>query len=132
MKVQRKDLILSTVIGLAFVIFVVTSNADRGYTLVHRLCDGTFTAAALLIGAGGLIHCANKGFFNILGYGAKRAISLIIPVMSNPWDNVRDGYFEYCQGQAEKPAKPCAHLLIVGCVYLVVSAVLLVVYMTMQ
>lgn len=131
MSVNRKDIIVSAVCGLMFVLFVFYASAEQEFTIVHRLCNGFFVAGAMLGSAGLLLHCANKGAFNLFGFSARYGLNLIMPfITKNPWngDRDRETYYDYCVRKSEEPHKPVAHLLIVGGGYLVISAILLVVY----
>ena len=129
MKTTRKDLVLSIVIGLAIASFVVSLSADRGFTLVHRLSDGCFSAGVILCGMGGLVFCANKGFFNAIGFSASYAGKMITGWGKDPSERGHDAYYNYCMRQAEKGPKPFAHLRIGGAVYLVAAVLFLVVYL---
>ena len=131
MTIKRKDLIVTAITGLLIVAFCYFGSADRGYTIVHRLCDGCFTTGVLFAGVGIILHCANKGALNLFGYGARFGLSLILPIGKNPWmaNGERETYLDYCQRKSEQEPKPVSHLLIVGGVYLVIAAVLLVVYL---
>lgn len=131
MTIKRKDLIVTAIVGLLIVSFSFFGSADRGYTVVHRLCDGCFTTGVLFAGAGIILFCANRGAFNLFGYGAKFGLSLILPIGRNPWtaNGERETYFDYCQRKAEQEPKPVSHLLIIGGTYLLLAAVLLVIYM---
>lgn len=132
MTIKRKDLIVTAIAGLLIVSFCFFGSADRGYTIVHRLCDGCFATGVLLAGAGILLLCANKGALNIIGYGARSGLNLIMPIFGKgptKENGERETYFDYCQRKAEQDPKPVSHLLIVGGVYLLLAAVLLVIYM---
>lgn len=131
MKTTRKDLVLSLVIGLVIAVLVVTISADRGFTLVHRLSDGCFSAGVLLCGIGGIFFCANKGALNLFGFGASRALKLVTGWGKDPSEKDHDSYYNYCMEQAEKEPKPFAHLLIGGAVYLAAAVVFLVIYLMM-
>ena len=128
MQTNRKDLVLGTMIGLMIVIIVVTLSADRGYTLVHRLSDGCFTAGVLLCGFGGIFFCSNRGAFNLLGFSASRALKIITGYGKDPAADGRDAYYNYCREQNDKEPKPFAHLLIAGVGYLIASVIFLVIY----
>ena len=131
MKTTRKDLVLSLVIGLAIVSLVFTISADRGFSLVHRLSDGCFTAGVLLCGVGGIFFCANKGAFNLLGFSASYARKLITGWGKDPANEGHDAYYNYCVRQVEKEPKPFAHFLIGGAAYLAAAIVFLVIYFMM-
>lgn len=132
MTVNRKDLIVAAVLGVLITSFCFFNSADRGYTIVHRLCDGCFTTGILLTGFGVIMYCANKGAFNLFGFGAKFGLNLILPIFGkNPWnaDGEQETYYDYCMRKAEQEPKPVSHLLITGTVFLIAAAVLLVVYL---
>ena len=132
MTIKRKDLIATAVSGLLIVAFCFIGSAERGYMIVHRLCDGCFVTGVLLTGAGIILLCANKGALNIFGYGARSGLNLILPIFGKgptKEDGERETYFDYCQRKAEQGPKPVSHLLIVGGIYLVLAAILLVIYL---
>lgn len=129
MKIKRKDLFMSAVSGLLIVILAMSLSADRGYTLVHRLSDSCFTAGVMLCGVGGITFCSNKGAFNLLGFSTSHIVKLITGFGKDPSENGHDAYYNYCVKQAEKPAKPFAHLLIVGAGYFVLSVIFLLLYL---
>ncbi len=129
---RRKDLIVAAASGLLIAVFVFLGSADRGYTIVHRACDGCFAAGILLGGIGAILHCANKGALSLFGYGARFGLNLILPIFGkNPWtaDGERETYYDYCARKREQEPKPVAHLLIAGGSYLLLAVVLLVVYL---
>lgn len=130
---KRKELVVAVVVGLLIAGFVFFGSADRGHTIVHRLCDGSFAAGMLLGGMGVILYCANKGAFNLFGYGARFGLNLILPIFGkNPWaaNGERETYYDYCERKSEQEPKPVSHLLIAGGLYLAIAAVLLVIYLT--
>ena len=131
MKIQRRDLIVSAVVGLAIVALSIALSAGRGFTMIHRLSDGCFTAGVILCGLGGIFFCSNKGAFNLLGFSGSRALKVITGYGKDPSTDNRDAYYNYCMEQAAKPAKPFAHLLIGGAVYLAAAILFLIIYLMM-
>ena len=134
MSTNRKDLIVSAACGMMIVVFVFYASAEQGFTVIHRLCNGFFVAGGMLGGAGLILYCANKGAFNLFGYGGSYALNLIMPFITrNPWngDRDRETYYDYCVRKSEEPHKPVGHLLIVGGGYLIISAILLIVHWVM-
>ena len=131
MTIKPKDLIVTAVTGLLIVAFIFFGSADRGHSIVHRICDGCFATGVLMTGAGIILFCANKGALNLFGYGAKFGLSLILPIGKNPWisNGERETYYDYCQRKAEQDPKPVSHLLIVGGAYLAIAVVCLVIYL---
>ncbi len=136
MSIRIKDLIMDYAVGLMIVAFVYISNQtiDEQYgiasDILRLLCDGSFCAGILLLGAGTIMFCANKGAFNLFGYSFKFGISLILPLGNNPWkgDKDRETYYDYCQRQADKPRKSVAPLLIAGGSYMVLSLIFLLLH----
>lgn len=134
MSINRKDLIVSAVCGLMFVLFVFYGSADQDFTIVHRLCNGCFVAGMMMGGAGVILYCASKGAFDLFGYSAREGLNLIMPIFgSNPLtaEGKRESYYDYCMRKREEPKKPIGHLLIVGGGYLVISGILLIIHMIM-
>ena len=129
---KRKNIIVAVVLGFLIAGFVFISTADRGHTIIHRACDGCFVSGILLGGMGVILHCANKGAFNLFGFGARFGLNLILPIFGkNPWaaNGERETYYDYCEKKREREPKPVGHLLIVGGAFLLIAAVLLVIYL---
>ena len=119
---QRKTLVTDLIIGFGLAACVVVSNWDSGFSLPHLLCDGCFAAAVLLLGSGALTYCGNHGAFDMMGYGLRATVGLVVRSLEPETD-----YFTYCKEKAEE-RKPFGHLLIAGLVYLVLAGVFMVVY----
>ena len=129
---KRKEFAVAVVLGLLIAGFVFFGTADRGHSVIHRACDGCFAAGMLLGGMGVILYCANQGAFNIFGFGARYGLNLILPIFGkNPWaaNGERETYYDYCEKKREQEPKPVSHLLITGAAFLLIAAVLLVVYL---
>ena len=124
---KQKTYVTEAILGLVIMAYVVMVNWDSGHSLVHMLCDGSFVAAVLLLGTGGILYCKEKGAFDIFGYGMKSALGLLVPGVSVLDDGTREDYFTYCERKAKERKKRHQPLL-VGTCYLVLSLVLMVVY----
>ena len=133
MSIKRKDLIANAIAGLLIAMFCFFNTADRGFTVLRRLCDGSFVAGVMIFGAGVILFCANRGAFNLFGYSARMGLSLIFPIGKNPWDGSRgrETYYDYCERKAQEPAKPVSPLLIVGGGYILIAMILLIIYYVM-
>ena len=135
MSIRSKDLIMDYAVGLMIVAFVYISNQTiaeaEQWDIFHMLCNGCFSAGMLLLGAGTILFCANKGAFTLFGYSFKFGINLILPMGNNPWrgDRDRETYYDYCQRQAEKPKKPVAPILIAGGTYMLLCVVFLLLHL---
>lgn len=134
MSIKRKDLIVDYAVGLMIAAFVYISNQTiaevEQWDIFHMLCNGCFTAGALLLGVGGILFCANKGAFSLFGYSIKFGINLILPLGNNPWraKGERESYYDYCQRKAEKPKLSTVPLLISGGTYMLLSVVFLLLH----
>ena len=120
-----KAIIVDMALGLLVIGLVWYLNADQDYTLVHRLCDGCYVAAVVLLGSAGLAFCRNKGALDIFGYGAVSLISMFNP--GNRMARPEEGYYEYCQRKAGE-RKPFGHMLISGLVYLAFALIFMAMY----
>lgn len=120
-----KAVIADLALGLLVIALVWFVNAEQEYTLVHRLCDGCYVAAVVLLGSGGLAFCRNKGALDIFGYGAHSLITMFNP--GNRLARPKEDYYEYCKRKAEE-RKPFGHMLIAGAVYLVLALVFVAIY----
>ena len=127
---KRKTYFTEALLGLLIMAYVVFINRDSGHSLVHLLCDGSFVAAVLLLGTGGILFCKEKGAFDIFGYGMKSALGLLVPGVSALDDGTREDYFSYCERKAKERKKRHQPLL-VGTCFLVLSLVLMGIYTVM-
>lgn len=124
---KQKSIVTDFVLGLAAVVLVIYLNRDQGYPVVHLLCDGFFVAAVLLLGSGGLVICRNKGAFDMMGYGVKSVVNMVIPATRLGGPEQDEDYPTYCQRKAAE-RKPAPHLLVAGGIYLALSVVCMVIY----
>lgn len=127
---KRKTYFTEALLGLAIMAYVVFINRDSGHSLVHVLCDGSFVAAVLLLGTGGILFCKEKGAFDIFGYGMKSALGLLVPGVSVLDDGTREDYYSYCERKAKERKKRHQPLLVGAC-FLALSLVLMGVYTVM-
>ncbi len=114
---KQKTYLVEFLAGLLIVAYVVFVNRNSGHTIIHLLCDGSFVAAVLLLGSGGIIFCQKKGAFDIFGYGLKSALGLIVPGVSLMESDVKEDYFTYCERKA-KERKTHHQPMLVGLGYL--------------
>lgn len=126
MKDKTKTLITDFVLGVVIAGVVIFINRGMDYSFSQRLCDACFVAGVLLLGAGGLRFCKNQGAFDMITYGASMAFYTAFPAAQSPERRGED-FIAYRERKHLK-AKPCADLVISGCVYLVLALICLLIY----
>ena len=125
MSETRKSFVSDGILGLMITVLVYLMGQGRGHGPLHNLCDGTFVAAVVLLGSGGIRFCTSRGALDMLGYGFKTVGEFF--TKAGRLDGPDEDYYEYCQRKAQE-RKPFSHYLIVGLVFLILSAVLLVIH----
>lgn len=148
MNQRKKSTIVLLIIGLAIAVGVVLMKwpiqsdtqivngvEKKIYTwsydesLAYMLCDGFFVTGVLVFGMGALKAFRNKGTFDVLSYGVSSLLYTAIPMLDRrPEEQRTEGFYDYTQRkQAER--KPAGDILIAGGVYLVLAAIMLVIYL---
>ncbi len=93
--------------------------ADR----FKAVCDGFSVTAMLYISFGILMWVSTTGFFDIFGYAFRKGAHAIIPGMG--LDKSNKSYYDYKQDKMDKRnTKPMYSTLIIGVLFLIVSAIL--------
>lgn len=118
-------------VGAAMFLAVIISNKIwllSGYDVFRLLSDACIVPGAIIGGIGALVFAANGGVFDMLSYAVLHLFDLFRP-------NVRNerykNFFEYKQTKADRQ-HPFAHMLIVGVFFLVLSAILSLVWYKMN
>lgn len=94
----------------------------------HKLCDGFFVSGVLIFGMGALKFFRNKGAFDVMSYGVMSAVYTAIPALDKRTPERRsEDFYDYTQ-RKQMERKPAAEPLIAGSVYLILSAVALILY----
>lgn len=125
---KKKDFLIGLVVGAVIAVAVVLWNPQQVENWAHRLCDGFFVGAVLLLGSGGLMFARNKGCFDMMGYSLKSVFHIHLPAMSiGEARDTPEDFVEYSRRKAEKRKSP-GGLLWSGLVYLVLAAGMLIVY----
>lgn len=116
---------IGAVIALAVCLFKDIFAAENAIARVSILSDAFFTSGVCIGSAGVLVLISNEGNFDILSYGIK--------IIRNMWKKadsqrqIEKDLFEYRMAKhAER--KGTRHLIVVGVVYLLLSAVLTMVF----
>lgn len=124
--------IVSFVAGILIMLFVL---AVKGFSFswpplrIYRIfCDASFAAAVLLIGFGLLLAISNEGLFVAIGYSWYRFSSTMGKDYRNKRKNLID-YKEYRDMKLDRRA-PSAFAWIPGLVYLGISIVFLILFLT--
>lgn len=98
------------------------SFTKTGVGLIQDICDAFFLSGSLMTGVGLLIFVTNGGAFDMFVFGFIRFAEMF---KKNPAKVKYRTYYDYRQAKREKKRK-FFQLLIIGLVYLVVAAVLLI------
>lgn len=125
-----KKLLISLISGMVIAVVVVALNWSSGYPIIHKLCDGFFVAAVVLLGVGGLKVARNAGNFDMISYGVKSALYITLPWLksNSPLEHKEEDFVSYKERKRGE-RKPANDLLIAGVVYLVLASMLLIVYL---
>ncbi len=91
------------------------------------LCDAFFVSGILFTLFGALMWIASTGFFDSLSYAVKIALHNFIP--THKWE--RKSFYDYKMEKAEKRGGVTLVPVIVGAVFLLVSAVFLIIWSAM-
>ena len=120
----KKALLSGLATGAVIAVLVFALGQSRGYTFLRCLCDGTFVAAVMLLGVGGIKGLRNKGAFDIMGYGVKQTVETFIPMLKR---GEKEDLYAYRE-RKEAERKPASGLLKAGLIYLAISVLVLVIY----
>ena len=125
---KKKDFLVGLGVGAAIALAVIWGNPQQVENWPHRLCNGFFVPAVILLGVGGLKLARNKGTFDMMAYGLKTVFHTHLPAMSiGEARDTPEDFVEYSRRKAEKRKSP-AGLLLSGLVYLVLAVAMLILY----
>ena len=114
--------IICSVIVVVF--FAVQGSFQKtGLALIQDTCDAFFLAGSLMTGVGLLVFVTNGGAFDMLAFGFVKLRDMFRRDLTKVKYRT---FYDYRQAKREKK-RSFLHLLIVGIVYLVVAAILLIV-----
>lgn len=120
---KRRQVVTDLLVGAAICAAVVLLGREQGHSWLHVLCDGTFVAAVMLLGVGGLVLARNKGTFDVAGYGTKVALNTALPFLHSEKETI----LEYKERKARARKSPSALFLSGGC-FLALSIIFLIAY----
>lgn len=126
---EKKKLFLTDLaVGTAVTAALAIWDPQGAGAAVHRLCNGAFVAAVLLLGLGGLTFVRNRGVFDMMGYSLRSVFDITFPGAGiGRVREEREDFVAYAQRKAEK-RKSAAPALWAGLVYLALSLALLGAY----
>ena len=117
---KRKKILIDLMVGLVAAVAVFFFRQDRGFPLIHLLCDCCFTAGVLLLGMGGLKAARNAGTFDIAIYGIDSALRVTLPwIMKEKKD---EDFVAYKERKVEE-RKPATEMLIAGAIYMALALI---------
>lgn len=127
---RQKDILINFCIGCVIAVLVVWMNWDRDLGLFHRLCDGFFVAAVMLLGSGGLKYARNQGMFDMMSYGVQSVFQLYMPgTRKNTTLDGRPEEFVDYKERKRSERKSSAGLLWAGLGHAIISGVCFAVYL---
>lgn len=130
-KHKARKYIVTAMVGLALALAVMGIRGGYGETdqalLLQALCDACFVAGILLSCVGLLIFVAGDGMFDMLSYGVRRLLRLVLP--QEKQDQFPKTFFDYREMKHSGGKAPFGFLLVVGLAYILLAAALLAMYM---
>lgn len=93
-------------------------------TIYKDLCDAFFVPGIIIAGFGALVFCTNGGTFDMLAYSMIRFFALFQRDVTKVKHRT---FYDYRMAQKEKH-RSFGYMLVVGCVFIVVAVVFLVLY----
>ena len=117
--------VIGAVIALAVCLFKEIFTVDSTIDIVSILSDAFFTSGVLIGSIGILVMISNEGNFDTLSYGLK--------IIRNMWKRseghkkIEKNLYEYRMAKHTE-RKSARHLLVVGAIYLLLAALLTMVF----
>jgi hypothetical protein len=123
---KRKSFLGNLLLGFSVAVMVIIFKWKEDMTICHRLCDGFFVAAAMLLGFGALKFARNGGTFDMMMWGFGSAVRMTFPWMLKERKDVDFVAFKERKKEIRQTSR--AELLS-GLVFLVLSLIFLVLYL---
>lgn len=115
---------ISLVVGIGLFLLFYFAIDNGGFV---GAIDGTGITGAILISIGLLIYISREGFFDIFAYGFKQAGSMIFGKKGNE-NNDFPKYLEDKRVERETKSKYFLFIIIVGLLFILVFAVLEIIF----
>lgn len=122
---KRKKLLINLITGFLVAVIVIAFGWDAEKSICHQLCDGTFVAAVILLGIGGLKFARNGGTFDIVVFGIGSAVRMMFPWLLKERKDADYAAYIARKKETRQSAKP---ELLAGAVYLALALIFLVIY----
>ena len=120
--------IVSATVGIVIFITIICAkkiwNADETYETMQILSDACFVPGVLLAGMGLIIFASNGGVFDMLAYGMIRFFDLF---RKDPRNKKYKDFYEYREAKKGRK-RSVAFMLIVGCAFIALAVIFLIVY----
>lgn len=120
--------IITFAAGAAVAVAVLVSRGtfvQTNIVTVYRdLCDAFFIPGVIIACMGALVFASNGGTFDMLAYGVRKLFDLF---KRDVLDVKYRTFYDYRKAQQEKK-RSFGFMLVVGCVFIAVAAVFLVLY----
>ena len=127
--VKYKKSLIWLAVGLAVTAGVIVLELPQGRGWVHMLCDGFLMAAVALLALGCLKFVRNQGLFDLFGYAFSNVFRRRDrDEMGLPLTGEKETFAQY-EARKKASRKGAGDLLWPGCVYLILSGVMMVVYL---
>jgi hypothetical protein len=94
--------------------------------MIHFLCDGFFVTAILLLGMGVMVWIAGLGGFNGMKYIFYSVANIFSP--KNNKFEARKSYYDFLKEQEKKEKSDNRHLIVAGCIWILISLLFLIVF----
>ncbi len=125
---KRKAVIVNLILGACIAAGIVSLKWAAQGSIWHKLCDGFFVAAVVMLGVGGIRWVNNKGSFDAMGYGMKTTLQTFLPMLQvGRLADREEDFLAYKERKAQS-RKDASDLLIAGAVYLALAVATLVLY----
>jgi len=121
---------VAAMVGLVLAMAVM--GMEGGYTstdqamFLKALCDACFVAGIVLVCVGLLVFVAEDGVFDMLSYGVRKMLRLILP--QEKQDQFPKTFYDYRVWKHSKKKAAFGYLLLVGLGYLVLAGIVLLMY----
>lgn len=127
MQNKRLDFWVNLGVGAVIALSVILLNLEQEYGVAQRVCDGCFVAAVILLGSAGLVFARNNGTFDMITYSVRSVFQVHFPNSEIEERKHRESFVDYTE-RKKGERKMHSGLWQAGLVYLILSAVALVIY----
>ncbi len=125
---KRRSFWIALGVGAVIALAVALLNRSSEAGPLRLICDGCFVAGILVGGAGCLMLAGNEGVFDIFGFGVSFVLNLHWSGLFHmPEERRRESYADYKARKRSSPSAP-GGVLLAGGIYLLLAAILLVIY----